>query len=569
MPINLKKTDVVLIGIGASGGVAALELAKAGIDVIAIEAGQRLSANDFPSDEIRMNIRGWLGRVKVNNEVPTGRLTSAQTATRPLGATGPMMNGVGGTSIHYATQSWRHEAYEYKVRSTNLNRYGAGSIPAGSTVTDWPLTAAELEPYHDEIEYLLGVSGKAGNIKGKKDERGNIFEASRRREYPLPPLRQTGYAAMLHDGRETARLPPVPRPRGDPVARVQGPARVPVLRVLLRQRLPRRREGLDVPERDPGGGEDEEAQGRDARPRDADQLRRRGPGHRRHVRQGRRPVLPARQRRPARDLHLREHAAAPAVASAAYPRGLSNNNGQVGKHYMSHNQSGVNVFAVYPQKLNRMTGTFAQGTGFDDFAGDNFDHTGLGFIGGGCVYSGSGQTPIAAARVSPPDVPRWGSAWKEWQQRTPTRRGSVYVQIAGIPYEANYLDLDPTVRDPQGYPVVRVTFNLYQNELSAITYLREKVIAWFNEAGATRTWTTAARRQPASARTRSAARAWATTRRRTSSTSGGSRTRRPTSAILGASTFPTSGGHNPTQQVQAMALRTARYLRRNWKSIAQ
>ena len=42
-----------------------------------------------------------------------------------------------------------------------------------------------------------------------------------------------------------------------------------------------------------------------------------------------------------------------------------------------------------------------------------------------------------------------------------------------------------------------------------------------------------------------------------------------TSALLGASTFPTSGGHNPTQQVQAMALRTARHLRRNWKSIAQ
>ena len=212
MPINLKKTDVVLIGIGASGGVAALELAKAGIDVIAIEAGQRLSAHDFPSDEIRMNIRGWLGRAKVNHEVPTGRLTAAQTATRPLGATGPMMNGVGGTSIHYATQSWRHEAYEYKVRSTNVDRYGAGSIPAGSTVTDWPVTAAELEPFHDEIEYLLGVSGKAGNIKGKKDERGNIFEASRRREYPLPPLRQTGYAAMLHAAAKRLGYHPFPGP---------------------------------------------------------------------------------------------------------------------------------------------------------------------------------------------------------------------------------------------------------------------------------------------------------------------------------------------------------------------
>ena len=93
----------------------------------------------------------------------------------------------------------------------------------------------------------------------------------------------------------------------------------------------------------------------------------------------------------------------------------------------------MNVFAVYPQKLNRMTGTFAQGIGFDDLDGDNFDHTGLGFIGGGCVSSGSGQTPIAAARVSPPDIPRWGSAWKEWQQKNANSWGSVYVQISRRP----------------------------------------------------------------------------------------------------------------------------------------
>jgi gluconate 2-dehydrogenase alpha chain len=214
-----------------------------------------------------------------------------------------------------------------------------------------------------------------------------------------------------------------------------------------------------------------------------------------------------------------------------------------------------------------MTGTFAQGTGFDDLAGDNFDHAGLGFIGGGCVYSGSGQTPIAAARVSPPDVPRWGSAWKDWQKRYANSWGSVYVQISGIPYEANYLDLDPTVRDPLGYPVTRVTFNLYQNELNAIAYLREKVIAWFNEAGAIRTWTTAPVANPRSTHAFGGTRMGADPDTNVVDKWGFSH-EAPNLGILGASTFPTSGGHNPTQQVQAMALRTARYLRRNWSSIA-
>ena len=43
-PINLKKTDVVIVGLGAVGGVAALPLARAGLDVIGLEAGDWLEA---------------------------------------------------------------------------------------------------------------------------------------------------------------------------------------------------------------------------------------------------------------------------------------------------------------------------------------------------------------------------------------------------------------------------------------------------------------------------------------------------------------------------------------------
>jgi gluconate 2-dehydrogenase alpha chain len=568
MPIILKKTDVAMIGLGASGGIAALELAKAGIEVVALEAGTRLTARDFPSDEIRQNIRVWMGRVKVNNEVPTGRLNSSQIATRPLGATGPMMNGVGGTSIHYATQSWRHNPYEYKVRSTNISRYGPSSIPSGSTVTDWPFDDRELEPYHDEIEYLLGVSGKAGNIRGKRDPRGNIFEAPRRREYPLPPLRSTGYAEMLAAAAKRLGWHPFPGPaailsrtyKGQPACNYCGfcsgngchanakgstflnaiPAaeKTGKLKVVTLARVTEinsdsngRVTGVTYVK-----GNDQYFQPASV-------------------------VLLGTYTYENTRLLLLSH-------SRSYPKGLSNNHGQVGKHFISHNQSGVNVFALYPHRLNRMTGTFAQGTGLDDFAGDNFDHTGLGFIGGGDMYAGSGLTPIASTRVNPPDVPRWGSAWKEWQKKYAQSWGSVYVQISGIPYEANYLDLDPTVRDPQGYPVVRVTFNLYQNEMNAIAYLREKVIQWFKEAGAIRTWTTPPVANPRSTHAFGGTRMGDDPETNVVNKWGFSH-EAPNLGILGASTFPTSGGHNPTQQVQATALRTARYLRKNWKSIAE
>jgi len=76
-------------------------------------------------------------------------------------------------------------------------RYGASSIPAGTTLEDWPIGHDDLEPYYDTVEYEIGVSGKAGNLQGKIDLRGNVFEGPRRREYPMPPLRDTDFTAMM------------------------------------------------------------------------------------------------------------------------------------------------------------------------------------------------------------------------------------------------------------------------------------------------------------------------------------------------------------------------------------
>ncbi len=49
-----QKTDVVIIGVGAVGGILAAELGKAGMKVIGLERGPRLTTQDFSSlDELR------------------------------------------------------------------------------------------------------------------------------------------------------------------------------------------------------------------------------------------------------------------------------------------------------------------------------------------------------------------------------------------------------------------------------------------------------------------------------------------------------------------------------------
>ena len=50
----IEKTDVVIVGVGAVGGILAAELGKAGMKVIGLERGPRLTTADFnPHDELR------------------------------------------------------------------------------------------------------------------------------------------------------------------------------------------------------------------------------------------------------------------------------------------------------------------------------------------------------------------------------------------------------------------------------------------------------------------------------------------------------------------------------------
>ena len=92
--------------LGAAGGVAAYPLAEAGLDVVGLEAGTWLDRRDFAPDEIRNNYRDWPMLIdKCEQERPTARATAATTARRV--GSHPMMNAVGGTTLHYWAQSWR------------------------------------------------------------------------------------------------------------------------------------------------------------------------------------------------------------------------------------------------------------------------------------------------------------------------------------------------------------------------------------------------------------------------------------------------------------------------------
>ncbi len=158
-------------------------------------------------------MRNALGDSKVNDEIPTWRRNTLEEAVEPW-FRALMSNGVGGSAQHSPAQYFRLLPWHFRERSATVERYGAAAIPAGATVADWPYGYDELGPYYDRVERLLGVSGKAGNLNGTIDPAGNVFEGPRSGEYPLPPLRRTGFTELMADAARELGWHPFPTAAG-------------------------------------------------------------------------------------------------------------------------------------------------------------------------------------------------------------------------------------------------------------------------------------------------------------------------------------------------------------------
>jgi gluconate 2-dehydrogenase alpha chain len=565
---KLKPADVVIVGLGAGGGTAAWPLANAGLKVVGIEAGPRVSFKDYPFDEVRNDIRDHMGRWKSNLEVPTSRPNSSVQATRALGATGPMMNAVGGTSIHWMTQSWRFLPWNFQMRSAATARYGAGSIPADSTLTDWPWGYDEIEPYYDKVEYRHGVSGQAGNVKGKIDPRGNVFEGPRSRPYPTPPMRPSGFTTMMHDAAKSIGLHPYPGPAGIRTKAWNGfaactycgfcgwtgcwtGAKAQTNLHFIPQAEKTGNLTVVPLARVTGVGVDNEGRANGVS----------------YVKGGRTYFQPAKVVLLAS--YVYENVRLMLLStSSAYPKGLSNNHGQVGRNYIAHGLGAASVNGLFPGKrLNRYSGSLGQFVALDDWDADNFDHTGLGFISGGMASATMEVKPIGTANNVPPGVPRWGSGYKQWLAQNADSVGTASIQLEVLPYETNYLDLDPVVKDPLGIPVIRVTFDLHDNEKRAALHIQQQLTAWVKAAGASQTWAAPPVARPVTTHCYGAARMGTDPDTSVTDPYGMSH-EVPNLGVLGGAVFPTSAGRNPTETIQATAWRTADHIVKNWKTIA-
>jgi gluconate 2-dehydrogenase alpha chain len=201
----------------------------------------------------------------------------------------------------------------------------------------------------------------------------------------------------------------------------------------------------------------------------------------------------------------------------------------------------------------------------DNWADDNFDHAGLDFIGGVNLWIMSQRRPIAAASTSTFGKAKgWGSGWKAFVMENADRTHRAYMQKTTLPYEDNYLDLDPEVKDPLGDPVIRITADMKENERRVAMFAADKMADWYKSAGAIAIEKTDVGTMGVTTHAYGGTRMGENRQTNVVDRWGFSH-EVPNLGVVGASVMGTSGARNPTLTVQALAWRTAQHLAETWK----
>lgn len=485
MSKTLDRVDAVIVGGGWTGSVIGKELAAAGHRVVMLERGEpRWPSPDFQApavhDELRYTRRHALHQ-NTATETFTFRNNTSQTAL-PMRRWQFAYPGthLGGSGNHWSGAYYRFDPTDFKLRSHYERRYGKGIFAADLTAQDWPLSYDELEPYYDRFDYLIGASGYAGNLKGKVQPGGNPFEPWRSRPYPNPPMKVAHASALFGEAAAKLGYHPYIQPSAlstRPYTNTEGlpmsacvycgfcsnfgcehfakaspqvcilPAAMKLDTFALRTGAQVLRVELDKDRKLARGVTYVDASGQEFF-QPADMV-----------------FLCAFSVHNVRLLLL---------SGIGKPYDPATGQGVVGRNYTHQTTSGVNLFFDERTHINPFMGAGAAAVTIDDFSADNFDHGPLGFVGGGYIQIQVVSGAPIGYHPTPKGTPAWGSEWKKAVRRYYNHSASITITGSAMPTRGGYLSLDPTYRDAWGQPLLRITYDLPENDIKLSAFLTEK-----------------------------------------------------------------------------------------------
>lgn len=152
--IQSDEVDVLIVGSGAAGSLYAAAAAKAGKQVVILEAGPERKLSDLQSSQI------WARKLKWSGS------PVEETGDHKIGNSFNSGFGTGGSAIHHYGVWPRLHNNDFNTHS----KYGIG--------LDWPINYEDLQPFYDRVQKSIGLSGDAdAEIWRPKGE-----------NYPMPPL---------------------------------------------------------------------------------------------------------------------------------------------------------------------------------------------------------------------------------------------------------------------------------------------------------------------------------------------------------------------------------------------